>query len=202
MDENTQPAMMNDKPSASQTLLGILGNINDASEAEDKKKEVRSTLAEIQAAKDALAPYLKQLQEAKTELDNMKTAYNAAEKSMDNIVTGITNAIVKAEQAGVKVGINDEGLAQLKTRNNAVITGINNAHSDFESRQKTAFDNMKKELEALFEHQKKELSRIRNIEEGAYFNGRTYWWLFGFFFIAWAIIIVEVTVWACLKFGK
>lgn len=202
MNENTQPAMMNDKPSASQTLLGILGNINDASEAEDKKEEVRSTLAEIQAAKDALAPYLKQLQDAKTELDNIKTAYIAAEKSMNNIVTGITNAIVKAEQAGVKVGINDEGLAQLKTRNNEVVNGLYTALGDFETRQETAFDNMKKELEALFAHQKKELNRIRNIEEGAYFNGRTYWWMFGLAFLAYVIIIVEVTIWACLKFGK
>lgn len=202
MDENTQPMMKDDKPSASQTLLGILGNINDAERAEDKKEEVRSTLAEIQAAQDALATYLKKLHEAKDDLENIKIGYNAATGSMDNIVSGITNAIVKAEQARVKVGINDEGLAQLKTRNDEVVNGLYTALGDFENRQKTIFDNMRKEFETLFEHQKKELNKIRNIEEGAYFNGRTYWWMFGLAFLSYVIIIFEVAVWACLKFGK
>ena len=51
----------------------------------------------------------------------------------------------------------------------------------------------------LFAHQQKELKRIRNIEEGAYFNGRTYAWMFGFAFVAWAIIFMEITLWICIK---
>ena len=51
----------------------------------------------------------------------------------------------------------------------------------------------------MFTHQLKELKRIRNIEEGAYFNGRTYAWMFGMAFLSWAIIFVEITIWICIK---
>ena len=36
-------------------------------------------------------------------------------------------------------------------------------------------------------------------EEGAYFNGRTYAWMFGLTFACWAIIFVEITIWICIK---
>ena len=51
----------------------------------------------------------------------------------------------------------------------------------------------------LFAHQQKELKRIRNIEEGAYFNGCTYAWMFGLAFVSWAIILVEIAIWICIK---
>ena len=57
----------------------------------------------------------------------------------------------------------------------------------------------KKRIKDLFAHQQKELKRIRNIEEGAYFNGRTYAWMFGLAFLSWAIIFVEITIWICIK---
>jgi len=50
-----------------------------------------------------------------------------------------------------------------------------------------------------FQHQQMELKRIRNVEEGAYFNGRTYAWMFGLAFASWAIIFVEITIWICIK---
>ena len=98
-------------------------------------------------------------------------------------------AIVKAEQSNLKVGINDEGLALLDDRNSTAISAF-----------KQALDEHEKRINDLFIHQLKELKRIRNIEEGAYFNGRTYAWMFGLAFLSWAIIFVEVTIWICIKF--
>ena len=93
-------------------------------------------------------------------------------------------AIVKAEQSNLKVGINDEGLAQLDERNSTAISAF-----------KQALDEGDKRINDLFTHQQKELKRIRNIEEGAYFNGRTYWWMFGIAFFGWLIVIVCITLW-------
>lgn len=112
----------------------------------------------------------------------------AVQKSTENIVDGICNAIVKAEQSNLKVGINDEGLAQLNERNDAAISVFKQALYEHEKR-----------INVLFTHQQKELKRIRNIEEGAYFNGRTYAWMFGLAFISWAIILVGITIWICIK---
>ena len=105
-----------------------------------------------------------------------------------NIVDGFCHAIVKAEQSNLKVGINDEGLAQLDERNNTAISAFKQSLDEFEKR-----------ITALFAHQQKELKRIRNIEEGAYFNGRTYAWMFGLAFLSWAIILVEISIWICIK---
>ncbi len=99
----------------------------------------------------------------------------------------LCHAIVKAEQSNLKVGINDEGVAQLDKRNNTAISAF-----------KQALDEHEKRINDLFTHQQKELKRIRNIEEGAYFNGSTYAWMFGLAFLSWSIIFVEITIWICI----
>ena len=83
-----------------------------------------------------------------------------------------------------------EGLAQLNERNNAAIAAF-----------KQALDEHEKLIDTLLIHQQEELKRIRNIEDGAYFKGKTYAWMFGFAFVSWAIIFVEITVWICIKLG-
>ena len=91
-------------------------------------------------------------------------------------------------RSNLKVGINDEGLAQLNERNDTAISAFKQALGEHEKR-----------INVLFTHQQKELKRIRNIEEGAYFNGRTYAWMFGLAFACWVIIFVEITIWICIK---
>ena len=93
-----------------------------------------------------------------------------------------------AGKTTLKIGINDNGLAQLNERNDKAITAF-----------KQALDEHEKLINALFAHQQKELKRLRNIEDGAYFKGKTYWWMFGIGFVSWVIIIVEITAWICAK---
>ena len=106
------------------------------------------------------------------------------------ILNGIVKAITLVENMKIKVGLDDNGLAQLDERNNTAITAF-----------KQALDSHEKRINALFAHQQKELKRIRDIEEGAYFNGKTYAWMFGLTFIACLIIFVEITLWICFKLG-
>lgn len=40
---------------------------------------------------------------------------------------------------------------------------------------------------------------LKYAREGAYFNGRTYAWMFGLAFACWTIIFVEITIWICIK---
>ena len=129
-----------------------------------------------------------ELDNAYQKLESTRIALVAAQESTDNIVGGVCNAIIKAERSNLKVGINDEGLAQLNERNDAAISAFKQALNEHEKR-----------INALFAHQQMELKRIRNVEEGAYFNGRTYAWMFGLAFASWAIIFVEITIWICIK---
>ena len=155
---------------------------------ESGKEEIKVTLEEIESAKKAFYEAKEELDNAYHRLESTRTALVAAHRSTDNIVDGICHAIVKAEQSNLKVGINDEGLALLDERNSTAISAF-----------KQALDEHEKRINDMFTHQLKELKRIRNIEEGAYFNGRTYAWMFGLAFLSWAIILVEITIWICIK---
>lgn len=180
--------MGRNKKDAAQDVLNLYNQMQEDETIESGKKEIHATLNEIESAKEALSSVKRELAEANRALVSTMSALLAAQKSTENIVGGICNAIVKAEQSDLKVSINDEGLIQLNERNNTAIAAF-----------KQALDEHGERLNALFAHQLKELKRIRNIKEGAYFNGRTYAWMFGLAFASWAIIFVEITIWICLK---
>jgi len=180
--------MGRNKKDATQDVLTLYNQMQEDENIESGKDEIKVTLNEIESAKNALNAAREELAKANRMLESTRVALVAAYRSTDNIVDSICNAIVKAEQSNLKVGINDEGLAQLNERNNTAIAAF-----------KQAFDEYEKRINVLFTHQQKELKRIRNIEEGAYFNDRTYAWMFGLAFVSWAIIFVEITIWICIK---
>lgn len=180
--------MGRNKKDATLDVLTLYNQMQEDENIESGKDEIKVTLNEIESAKNALNAAREELAKANRMLESTRVALVAAYRSTDNIVDSICNAIVKAEQSNLKVGINDEGLAQLNERNNTAIAAF-----------KQAFDEHEKRINVLFTHQQKELKRIRNIEEGAYFNGRTYAWMFGLAFASWAIIFVEITIWICIK---
>ncbi|PIN29053.1 hypothetical protein [Prevotella intermedia] len=180
--------MGRNKKDAAQDVLNLYNQMQEDENIENGKEEIQATLDKIASAKEVLSSVIAELTEANRMLESTKVALLTIQKSMENIVGGICNAIVKAEQSNLKVGINDEGLAQLNGRNNAAISAFNQALDEHEKR-----------INALFTHQQKELKRIRNIEEGAYFNGRTYAWMCGLAFVGWVIILVEITLCICIK---
>lgn len=180
--------MGRNKKDAAQDVLTLYNQMQEDETIERGKEEIRSTLNEIASAKKVLSSVMVELSEANRTMKLTKTALMAVQKSTENIVDGICNAIVKAEQINLKVGINDEGLTLLNERNNTAIAAF-----------KQALDEHEKRINVLFTHQQKELKRIRNIEEGAYFNGRTYALMFGLAFACWVIIFVEITIWICIK---
>ncbi len=180
--------MGRNKKDATQDVLNLYNQMQEDENIESGKEEIKVTLDEIESAKAALNEVKEELDKAYQKLEATRIALVAAYSSTDNIVNGICHAIVKAEQSNIKVGINDEGLAQLDERNDNAISAF-----------KQALDEYEKRIKELFAHQQKGLKRIRNIEEGAYFNGRTYAWMFGLAFVSWAIILVEITIWICTK---
>ena len=180
--------MGRNKKDATLDVLNLYCQMQEDENIESGKEEIKVTLDEIESAKKALNEARNELAQAYRMLESTRVALMAAHRSTDNIIDGICHAIVKAEQSDIKVGINDEGLELLNERNTTTINVF-----------KQALDEHEKRMNNLFTHQRNELKRIRNIEEGAYFNGRTYWWMFGLAFVAWAIIFVEITIWICLK---
>lgn len=183
--------MGRNKKDAAQDVLNLYNQMQEEEVSENGKSEINITIKEIESAKAVLLSVKKELANANQVMESTRVALMAAHKSVVLIIEGISNAIKLAGKTTMKVGINDEGLAQLNERNNAAITAF-----------KQALDAHEKRINALLIHQQNELKRIQDIEDGAYFKGKTYAWMFGFAFVSWAIIFVEITVWICIKLGE
>lgn len=110
--------MGRNKKDATQDVLNLYNQMQEDENIESGKEEIKVTLKEIESAKKALYEAKEELGNAYRRLESTKVALMAAHRSTDNIVDSICHAIVKAEQSNLKVGINDEGVAQLDKRNN------------------------------------------------------------------------------------
>ena len=182
--------MERNKKDAAQDVINLYNKMKEEETVENGKEEIKVTIEEIESAKAALASAKEELANANQILEKTRIKLTEVHKSTVLILNGIVKAITLVENMKLKVGLDDDGLAQLNERNNAATTAF-----------KQSLDNHEKRTNALFAHQLKELKRIRDIEEGAYFNGKTYAWMFGLTFIAWLIIFVEITLWICFKLG-
>ena len=116
--------MGRNKKDATQDVLNLYNQMQEDENIESGKDEIKVTLEEIESAKKVLNDAKEELGNAYQRLESTKVALMAAHRSTDNIVDGICHAIVKAEQSNLKVGINDEGLAQLDERNDTAISAF------------------------------------------------------------------------------
>ena len=126
--------MGRNKKDATQDVLNLYNQMQEDENIESGKEEIKVTLKEIESAKKALYEAKEELGNAYRRLESTKVALMAAHRSTDNIVDSICHAIVKAEQSNLKVGINDEGVAQLDKRNNTAISAFKQALDEHEKR--------------------------------------------------------------------
>lgn len=89
--------MGRNKKDAAQDVLTLYNQMQEDETIERGKEEIRSTLNEIASAKKVLSSVMVELSEANRTMKLTKTALMAVQKSTENIVDGICNAIVKAE---------------------------------------------------------------------------------------------------------
>lgn len=84
-----------------------------AEELREAKIALESTKSELVSAKVELQNVKADLQNTYQKLVDARKALNAAAGSVDNIVGGISNAIVKAEQSTVPVSIKDSDMIKI-----------------------------------------------------------------------------------------
>lgn len=176
------------KKDAAQDVMNLFNKMKAEEAAENGKCEINAAIEEIESAKAALNSAKEELANANQVLEATRIKLTEAHRSTVLILNGIVKAITLVKDMRLKVGLDDNGLAQLNERNNTAITAF-----------KQALDSHEKRINALFAHQQKELKRIRDIEEGAYFNGKTYAWMFILTFVAWIIIFAEITALICFN---
>lgn len=93
----------------------ILEKVEINQQIETEKSEINKLLVEIREAKETLIKFNKDLEKAIAAECHIEGALKAATGSCENIVSGICNAIVKAERdTKFKTTITPEQLAKLK----------------------------------------------------------------------------------------
>ena len=138
--------MGRNKKDVTQDVLNLYNQMQEDKNIESGKDEIKVTLEEIESAKKILNDAKEELGNAYRRLESTRVALMAAHRSTENIVDGICNAIVKAEQSNLKVGINDEGLALLDDRNSTAISAFKQALYEHEKRINDLFTHQQKEL--------------------------------------------------------
>lgn len=120
--------------------------------------ELHAAIDALNSAKKELETTKSELQKAKTELNttyqklvDAKKALNAAAGSVDNIVGGITNAIVKAEQSTVPVGVKESDMTKIEGKFNQFITKINGIVKTAACNQIQEFENQRKNARKQYE---------------------------------------------------
>ena len=133
-------------------------NNNSIVALEKAGTELHTAIDALNSAKKELVTTKGELQKAKTELNttyqklvDAKKALDAAVGSVDNIVGGITNAIVKAEQSTVPVGVKDSDMTEINKKFAAFINKINGIVSKATSDQIQEFEKQRKNARQQYE---------------------------------------------------
>ena len=154
------------------------------------QNELTATLEEIKEGLEALKEMKQSISEAMAKGAIVLKGLNAATTSADNIVTGICNAIIKAQNTTIRVGINDEGLQQLDKRNTKAINSLSEL-----------LNKHKAKVAVLLERQRKEITDITRRTEGVHFSKKVFFWLAGIWFTSIGIIFIELTLGVLYLFG-
>lgn|SRR5574344_196121 len=154
------------------------------------QNELTATLEEIKEGLEALKEMKQSISEAMANGAIVLKGLNAAIDSADNIIKGICNAIIKAQNIMIKVGINDEGLQQLENRNTKTINSLSEL-----------LDNHRSKVAVLLARQRKEIADITRRTEGVHFSKKVFFWLAGIWFTSIGIIFIELTLGILYLFG-
>lgn len=165
-------------------IADMLGQVEINHQIEAEKQEADRLLQEVREAKDVLQETRNSLMEAIKAASNVEMALKAATASSDNIVGGICNAIVDAEQNTVfKATIVPEHLIQLeKLVDDSIIkeTKILEKHRALQTKQ--------------FEEQESNLKKILRQNEGIWLSD--FWTKFLFiFFLVYSSIVALWAYW-------
>ena len=91
----------------------LMSAIKEDEEKKDELNRVDVTLEQIKEALAMLQKLLEAIKEAKESSVTTQKGLDAATQSAENAITGICNAIVKAQQTPVKTRLDDESMTQL-----------------------------------------------------------------------------------------
>ena len=136
-------------------------------EDEEKKEElnrVDATLEQIREALTLLQKLLEAIKEAKESSETTQKGLDAATLSAENVITGICNAIVKAQQTPVKTRLDDESMKQL-----------HDMHAQWLGQEEQKLANHDKQQAANWQKQSQRLTNIVKKNEGVWISTKVFY---------------------------
>ena len=142
----------------------LVQSIKDNEEKEKEQNRFDATLEQIKEALTLLQKLLEAIKEAKECGVTTRKGLDAATISAENAITGICNAIVKAQQTPVKTRLDDESLKQL-----------HDSHAQWLGQEKQTLDDHHKQQEVLWLKQSQRLTDIVKNNEGVWISTRVFY---------------------------
>ena len=139
-------------------------SIEDDEEKEKEQNRFDTTLEQIKEALALLQKLLEVIKEAKERNVTTQNGLNAATQSAENAITGICDAIVKAQQTPVKTRLDDESLNQL-----------HDSHTQWLGQEKQTLDNHHRQLEESWQKHSQRLTDIVKNNEGVWISTKLFY---------------------------
>ena len=136
-------------------------------EDEEKKEEQNRFDATLEQTKEALTllrKLLEAIKEAKESSVTTQKGLNAATLSAENVITGICNAIVQAQQTPVKTTLDDESLKQL-----------DDTHAQWLGQEEKKLADHNQQQEAIWQKHSQRLTNIVKNNEGVWISTRVFY---------------------------
>ena len=136
-------------------------------EDEEKKEElnrVDATLEQIKEALTLLQKLLEAIKEAKESSITTQKGLDAATLSAENVITGICNAIVKAQQTPVKTRLDNESMKQL-----------HDMHAQWLGQEEQKLADHTQQQETIWQKQSQRLTDIMKNNKGVWMSEKVFY---------------------------
>ena len=142
----------------------LMSAIKEDEERKEERNRFDATLEQIKEAIALLQKLLEAIKEAKECGVTTLNGLNAATLSAENAITGICNAIVKAQQTPVKTRLDDESLKQL-----------HDTHAQWLGQEEKKLADHKKQQKANWQKHSQRLTDIIKNNEGVWISTRVFY---------------------------
>ena len=142
----------------------LMSAIKEDEEKKEERNRIDATLEQIREALALLQKLLEAIKEAKECGVTTQKGLNAATLSAENVITGICNAIVQAQQTPVKTTLDDESLKKL-----------HDTHAQWLSQEEQKLADHDKQQAANWQKQNQRLTDIVKKNEGVWISTKLFY---------------------------
>ena len=159
----------------------LMSAIKEDEEKKDELNRVDATLEQIKEALTLLQKLLEAIKEAKESSVTTQKGLNAATQSAENVITGICNAIVQAQETPVKTRLDDESMKQL-----------HDMHAQWLNQEEQKLADHNKQQATNWQKQSQRLTNIVKKNEGIWISTRVFYIVGSLSLLSIITIVMEI----------